>query len=239
MLYCKGVEVKKAGAGSEAPALHNNMDKKKKSKHVFLAVAGVLGSGKTTACKLLSRRLDLFSFEERVAGNAFIPLFYKDPKRWAFQAQLHYLHEKGFQLEKIKQKLAKTGVVQDSPVYQDYYTYARAQAVLGNMNEEEFKLYEKYANKLLKSYPTPDLIINLDVSLPVLKARIAKRGREYEKNIDVSYFKLLSKLQRSWMKKSTHVPIININADMLDLEHNKNDQDKFVEMITKHLATKR
>lgn len=230
---------KKAGAGLAAPALHNNMNKKKKSKYVFLAVAGVLGSGKTTACKLLSRRLDLFPFEENVAGNAFIPLFYKDSKRWAFPVQLHYLHEKGVQLEKIKQKLMETGVVQDSPVYQDYYTYARAQAVLGNMNEEEFKLYEKYANKLLKSYPTPDLIIHLDVSLPVLKARIAKRGREYEKNIDVSYFKLLSKLQRSWMKKIAHVPIININADMLDLEHNKNDQNKFVEIITKHLATKR
>src|SRR3989338_7661914 len=196
-------------------------------KNHYISVAGIMGSGKTTAANLLARELNFHLLEENVKENVFLPLFYKDAKRWALPAQLFYLREKTHQLEKIKNLLTGASVVQDSPIYQDHFTYAKAQLLLGNMNNDEYALYQKFFDMFHQNLPTPDLIIQLDASLPVIQNRTQNRAREYEKEIDMSYVKILSDLQKEWIQNHQHLNILTVNSDNLNLAENREHQKEF------------
>ena len=207
----------------------------KPKKYKYISIAGLLGSGKTTASNLLAEKLEFHLFEEKVNENKFLPLFYSDPKRWAFHSQLFYLKEKAAQLVKIRDIINETHVVQDSPIHQDYLTYAKAQQVLGHMNENEFALYEKFFHVLNQDLPTPDLIIHLDASVPTIMERIKQRARSYEKSIDSKYVELLKKLQDKWMSQNSKLNIISINMDDTDIVQNLEHQKEFIEKIKAHL----
>ena len=210
--------------------------KSKKLKYAYVSVAGLLGSGKTTASNLLAEQLGFHLFEEKVNENKFLPLFYAEPKRWAFHSQLFYLREKSSQLVKIKNIINETNVIQDSPIHQDYLTYAKAQQKLGHMNEDEFALYEKMFNVLNRDVPTPNLIIQLNASVPTIMERIKKRARSYEKSIDPSYVELLSELQNEWLSNNPKINIISINTDDLNIATNPKHQEEFIEKVKKHLG---
>jgi len=205
-------------------------------KNHYISIAGIMGSGKTTAANLLARGLGFHLFEENVRENVFLPLFYKDQKRWALPTQLFYLREKANQLEKVKNLLTGASVVQDSPIYQDHFTYAKAQLLLGNMNNDEYALYQKFFDMFHQNLPTPDLIIQLDASLPVIQNRTQNRAREYEKEIDMSYVKILSDLQKEWIQNHQHLNILTVNSDNLNLAENREHQKEFVEMVKKKMA---
>lgn len=191
-----------------------------------------MGSGKTTACNLLKQELGFHVLEETVNENAFLPLFYKDPARWAFSLQLFFLEDRVRQLEHMASLLAEQSVIQDSFVYQDNFTYAKAQKILGRMSEIEFSLYQKFFNSLLaKNLPKPDLIINLEASLPVLKQRIQKRARGFETEVDPIYLETLHRLQQEWTKGEYKFRIVSVNTDKLDLVKNSNHKKEFVETV--------
>lgn len=205
------------------------------SKPLYISIAGVMGSGKTTASNLLAQKLGFDLFEEKVNENKFLPLYYLDPKRWSLHSQLFYLHEKAEQLSKINLLLTKNSIIQDSPIYQDYLTYAKAQYILGHMNHDEFNLYEKYFNSLKQNILTPHLIVQLDTSIDTLINRIKKRNRDYEKTIDKPYLELLSNLQKEWVNTHPHLNILRINTDNLNLADNPGDQDKFLNLVKEKL----
>jgi len=205
-------------------------------KNHYISVAGIMGSGKTTAANLLARELNFHLLEENVKENVFLPLFYKDAKRWALPAQLFYLREKTHQLEKIKNLLTKASVIQDSPIYQDHFTYAKAQLLLGNMSNDEYALYQNFFDVFHQNLPIPDLIIQLEASLPVIHSRIQNRARDYEKEVDPAYIKLLHGLQKDWLSQSPHLKIATVNTDNLNLAASPAHQKEFVEMVKKKLA---
>ena len=205
--------------------------------HIYISVAGVMGSGKTTASGLLAQHLGLHLFEENVDENTFLPLFYDNPQRWALHAQLFYLREKVVQLSKIKKLLEQTSVIQDSPLYQDYLTYAKAQQVLENMNEAEFTLYERFFHTLYDHLPVPDLVVQLDASVPAIAKRIKKRARTYERAIDRSYLALLARLQDQWIVSHEHLAILRINTETLNLAENTEHQREFVALVKDRLST--
>lgn len=200
-------------------------------KHPHIAVAGVMGSGKTTVCKLLAKTLKLHLIEERPKKNIFLKRFYRHPKKWAFHTQLFYLKERSTQLLKIERLLKKTGVVHDSPIYQDCFTYAHAQYALGNMNKKEFLLYKESFLNLTKNLPSPHLIIQLDASPDIIKNRISGRGRKYEKNVSKEYLKLLLKLQEKWLKNIPPQRKMRVNTDRLNLTYNHAHQQEFINTV--------
>ncbi|KKU17086.1 MAG: Deoxynucleoside kinase [Parcubacteria group bacterium GW2011_GWC1_45_9] len=199
-------------------------------------MAGVLGTGKTTAAKLISNQLGFFLVKEEFAENPFLRLFYENPKRWAFHSQLFFLQEKAKQLEKIKNLLNKKNIVQDCPLEQDYSSYAKTQKILGNMNREEFSLYEKIYCFLNGHLPQPDLIIQLDSNLPQLLKRISRRGRSFEKGISKKYLQTLAKLQNQWLAKYPKNRILRINTDKLNLAENTKDRKVFVKIIKDRIS---
>ena len=186
---------------------------KKKNKNICISVAGVMGSGKTTMAKLIAQELGHELFEERVKENIFLPLYYKDPKRWALHSQFFYLKEKMSQLKVIGGLLDIMNVVQDVPVYQDAFAYAKAQHQLGYMSKKEYKLYLSLLDTYKDTLPTPDLIVQLNASTPSLLGRIKKRARPYEKTIDPEYLDLLSNLQKQWITEHKHLNVFEVDTD--------------------------
>lgn len=209
-----------------------------KEQREYIAVMGTMGSGKTTAANLLAKELKYTLIEENVKENAFLPRFYKDMKRWAFHSQAFFLMEKIRQMIEAKGLLEKTSVVQDTPITQDVYSYAKAQHELGNMDDAEWALYQKIYHEFTPHFPNPDLIVFLDTSIPVIEQRIETRGRGYEQTIPTDYLTLLDKLNRKWLEQNTNIPVVVIHTDTLDISRNKDAQAQFVSLVRSALPAR-
>src|SRR3989344_6524792 len=171
------------------------MKKRPSSRKLYISIMGTMGSGKTTVARLLAKEFKFQLIEENFGENAFLPRFYTDMKRWAFHSQTFFLMEKTRQLLDIAELLGDSisevkkirtsevrnfqGIVQDTPIQQDAFSYAKAQHVLGNMDDAEWKLYQKIYKSFESYFPQPDLIVYLEAPISVLSGRIQKRGRGY------------------------------------------------------------
>lgn len=208
-----------------------------KERNEYIAVMGTMGSGKTTAARLLAKDLQFSLVEENVKENAFLPRFYKDMSRWAFHSQLFFLMEKIRQMTEAKGALEKTPIVQDTPITQDVYSYAKAQYELGHMDDAEWALYQKIYHEFTPHFPQPDLIVFLDTSIPAIEHRIANRGREFEQEIPTDYLTLLDKLNRKWLEQNTTIPVVVVHTDGLDISRNADAQKQFTSLVRGALRT--
>lgn len=208
-----------------------------KERNEYIAVMGTMGSGKTTAARLLAKDLQFSLVEENVKENAFLPRFYKDMSRWAFHSQLFFLMEKIRQMTEAKGALEKTPIVQDTPITQDVYSYAKAQHELGHMDDAEWALYQKIYHEFTPHFPQPDLIVFLDTSIPAIEHRIANRGREFEQEIPTDYLTLLDKLNRKWLEQNTTIPVVVVHTDGLDISRNADAQKQFTSLVRGALRT--
>lgn len=202
-----------------------------KERNEYIAVMGTMGSGKTTAANLLAKELRFTLVEENVKENAFLPRFYKDMNRWAFHSQVFFLMEKIRQMIETKNLLEKSSVIQDTPITQDVYSYAKAQHELGHMDDAEWALYQKIYHEFTPHFPQPDLIVFLDTSIPAIESRIAARGREFEQEIPTDYLSLLDKLNCKWLEQNTTIPVVHIPTDTLDITRNRGAQEQFTSMV--------
>ena len=196
---------------------------------------GTMGSGKTTVAKLLAQELKFSLLEENFGENAFLPRFYQDMKRWAFHSQTFFLMEKITQMLETPKLLEGHNVVQDTPIQQDAFSYAKAQHVLGNIDDAEWKLYLKIYHSFEPYLPKPNLVIYLETSVPALADRIEKRGRGYEQKIPQSYLELLDMLNHKWLGENKTIPVLMIETDGLNIVRSKIAQEKLLDQIRKKL----
>lgn len=201
------------------------------NRHIYVSVMGTMGSGKTTVSKLIARRLKLHLLEENFGENSFLPRFYQDMKRWAFHSQTFFLMEKISQMLETPKLLEKRSLVQDTPIQQDAFSYAKAQHVLGNIDDAEWRLYLKIYRSFEPYFPKPDLIVYLDTSVSVLAGRIGKRGRDYEQKIAQSYLELLDMLNHKWLTENKTIPVLTIATDGFNVVRNKAAQQTLVTKI--------
>ncbi len=204
-------------------------------KRYYISVMGTMGSGKTTVSKLIARSLNFHLLEENFGENAFLPLFYNDMKRWAFHSQTFFLMEKINQMRETPGLLAKHSVVQDTPLEQDVYSYAKAQYVLGNINDAEWRLYYKIYKLFEPQFIKSDLIIFLETPVNILLERIEKRSRGYEQKISLNYLELLDMLNHKWLADNRNRQVLTIYTDGLNIIKNKDAQDKLVKMVKEKL----
>lgn len=207
-------------------------------KHVYLSVTGTIGAGKTTVAKLLAKELHISLIEENFGENAFLPRFYQDMKRWAFHSQMFFLMEKIKQMLETPKLLAKHSVVQDTPIQQDVFSYAKAQYILENMDDAEWWLYLKVYRSFEPFLPIPDLVIFLETTTPSLLHRIKKRGRKYEQKIPMSYVELLDMLNHKWLRENKSIPVLVVETDNLDIVRDKKAQKTLVAAVKKALQAK-
>lgn len=195
----------------------------------FVAIAGNIGAGKSTLTRLLGERLGWQPFYEANAENPYLADFYKDMKRWSFHSQVFFL---GKRLEHHRSLLDyPNSVVQDRTVYEDAEIFARNLYQQGNMSDRDYDAYRNLYQAISAFLPPPNLIIYLRSSVETLLSRIEQRGREFEQDIDPDYVARLNVLYKQWIDDWTACPVLVVDMDKLDFQHNSTDFEQIVRDI--------
>ena len=150
---------------------------------MYIAIAGNIGSGKTTLTQILTKRYNAKSYLEE-CNNPYIGDFYEDMNRWSFNLQMYFL---GSRIQQTMDMLSDGGsgvIFQDRTVYEDAHIFAGNLHEMGLMPTRDIETYMKIFRLVTELIPKPDLLIYLKASVPTLISQIRKRGREYEMNID-------------------------------------------------------
>src|SRR3990167_2033724 len=205
----------------------------------YLCVMGTLGCGKTTVSRLLAGELELTLLEEKFAENPFLPRFYKDMERWAFDSQMFFLTEKIGQVKEAERLLVEVSVLQDTPIQQDVYGYAKAQMIMGNMSADEWKLYLRVFEMEEEKLPKPDLVVYLEASIATLMERIRGRDRKFEEGIDESYLRLLDEVNKTWLMNNNRIEVMKVDTNGLDLVGKAADKKKLVGQVKERLVGRR
>lgn len=182
-----------------------------------IAIAGNIGSGKTTLVDFLTRTYGVEPFFEPNDENPYLADFYKDMKRWAFHSQLYFLSNK-FQ---IHQQLDRTPgvVVQDRTIFEDAEIFATALHEMRRIDKRDWDTYWDFYQTILQSIKPPDLMIYLRCSIRTLRRRIKLRGREMEQDIPLSYLKRLDRLYENWIASYQLSEVLVLETDHLDYIH--------------------
>jgi len=178
--------------------------------NTFIAVAGNIGTGKSTFAEFLSRKLRIKPIFEPFEENPFLSRFYGDMRRWAFHSQIFFLAKK-FALHKRVDGL-DANVILDRTIYEDAEIFARNLFESGHMTAEEWDTYQMFYQSLLETLERPSLLVYLHATLPTLKRRIRERGRADEQNLPEEYLKRLQSLYQRWRKDYTLSPVVDVDT---------------------------
>ena len=207
------------------------MPPKNTTKHI--AVAGNIGSGKTTLTGMLAKHYKWQPHFEDVEHNPYLVDFYEDMPRWSFNLQIYFLNNRIKNLIDIRN--GKDTVVQDRTIFEDAYIFAPNLFDMGLMTKRDFENYTSFFQNLKTLIKPPDLLIYLKASLPTLVDQIQKRGREYEENIRLDYLKRLNGFYTKWIDKYTDGPLLVIDVDNCNFADKDEDLADVVRKIDAQL----
>ena len=204
-----------------------------KSAIKYIAVAGNIGSGKTTLTQMLAKHYKWTPHYEDVEHNPYLVDFYENMHRWSFNLQVYFLNTRLKHLIEIRN--GKTSVIQDRTIYEDAYIFAPNLYEMGLMTKRDYENYASFFENLKTLVKPPDLLIYLKASIPALVDQIQKRGREYEENLRLDYLKRLNEFYNKWIDKYTDGPLLVIDIDKNKFPENKEDFAEVVRRIDAQL----
>lgn len=200
------------------------------NKPAYLAVEGVIGSGKTVLAKILADRWDARLVLEEVESNPFLPYFYEDQDKYGFQTQISFLLARHRQLG--------THFIQGDLFHQttvcDYsFDKDRIFASL-NLSDEEMRMYDLISQSLQRDLHTrPDYMIYLQASPERILAQIRKKGRSIERDMDPEYLETLINLYNEHFFRMNQIPVFIVNVDRIDFVKNPADLQDLIREIEK------
>ncbi len=200
---------------------------------MHIAIAGNIGSGKTTLTSLLSNHYGWDAHYEEVDDNPYLADFYEDMQRWAFNLQVYFLNSRFSQVNDIR-KMGKT-VVQDRTIYEDAYIFAPNLYDMGLMSKRDFDNYAGLFELMSSLVQAPDLLIYLRASVPKLVEQIQSRGREYENNIRLDYLKRLNERYEAWVEQYSKGKLLIVNVDEYNFIKNKSDLSSIIDKVDTHV----
>jgi deoxyadenosine/deoxycytidine kinase len=186
-----------------------------------VAIAGNIGSGKTTLTKLLSKHYKWEPHYEDVDDNPYLNDFYEDMQRWSFNLQIYFLNSRFNQILEIRKK-GKT-VIQDRTIYEDAFIFAPNLHSMGLMSTRDFDNYSALFKLMSQLVLPPDLTIYLRASVPKLVEQIQQRGRKYENAIRLDYLKRLNERYEAWIDSYKSGKLLIIDVDNCDFRSNPED----------------
>lgn len=199
----------------------------------YIAIAGNMGSGKSSLVDFLCKYHGLKAFFEPNEANPFLPLFYKDMKRWAFHSQMHFLTHK-FRIHRELDNFPET-LIQDRSIYEDAEIFAYNLYKQGCMSEDEYHTYKNLYEVMIEAIKPPDLLISLRCSMRTLKKRISKRGRAMEKNVPDEYLRRLSRYYDRWLAKYKRSPVLELTTEKMDYIEDFIHRQDLLNTISKYL----
>ncbi len=182
-----------------------------------IAIAGNMGSGKSTLVEFLHRTYGVVPFYEPNDENPYLADFYKDMKRWAFQSQLYFLSNK-FRLHQELDR--QPGVVAlDRTIFEDAEIFATALHQMRKISKRDWATYRGFYEAILDAIRPPDLLIYLRCSMRPLRQRIRLRGRKMEQDVSLAYLKRLERLYEDWIADYNMSEVLVLETDNLDYIH--------------------
>lgn len=196
---------------------------------MHIAVAGNIGSGKTTLTTLLANHYRWEAHYEDVDDNPYLNDFYEDMQRWSFNLQVYFLNSRFNQVLSIRQS-GKT-VIQDRTIYEDAHIFAPNLHAMGLMTSRDFENYFSLFKLMSKLVEPPNLLIYLRASVPTLVNQIQKRGRDYENTIRLDYLTRLNERYEAWIESYDLGKLLIIDVNNLDFQGNPKDLSFIIDRI--------
>ncbi len=182
---------------------------------MYIAIAGNIGSGKTTLTQILTEHYRAKAYLEE-ENNPYISDFYEDMNRWSFNFQVSFLGSRIRQTMDMLANSSDADIFQDRTIFEDGHIFASNLHEMGLMSSRDFETYMKIFGLVTELIPKPDLLIYLKASTPTLTAQIRKRGRDYEANIDEQYLQSLNDKYNNWIDNIYEGEILVIDKDSDD-----------------------
>ena len=200
---------------------------------MHIAVAGNIGSGKTTLTNMLSNHYGWRPHFEAVDDNPYLADFYNDMQRWSFNLQIYFLNTRFKDVVEILK--SEETVIQDRTIYEDACIFAKNLHKMGLMSTRDFKNYNSLFSLMLSLVKPPDLLIYLRSSVPNLVNHTQKRGREYEAGIRLDYLQGLNNLYEKWIENYKDGKLLIVDVDEVRFEENPKDFSYIINNIDAQL----
>lgn len=196
---------------------------------MHIAIAGNIGSGKTTLTTQLAKHYKWEAQYEDVENNPYLNDFYKEMQRWAFNLQVFFLNSRFRQIVDIKE--SKKTFIQDRTIYEDAFIFAPNLHAMGLMSTRDFENYIEIFNLMDGFIKGPDLLIYLRASVPTLVSQIQKRGRDYESSIRLDYLTRLNERYEAWIGEYDKGKLLVIDVDDINFSDSEEDLGGVIEKI--------
>ncbi len=200
-------------------------------KHI--AIAGNIGSGKTTLTQLLSKHYGWLPQFEDVDNNPYLNDFYEEMTRWSFNLQIYFLNQRFKQIVEIQN--GEETVIQDRSIHEDAFIFAPNLHAMGLMSSRDFENYRSLYETVSALIRKPDLLIYLRASVPTLVNQIQRRGREYEDNLRLDYLRRLNEYYEKWITSYTDSRILIIDVEKVNFADDKNALGEVIQRIDAEL----
>ena len=200
---------------------------------MHIAIAGNIGSGKSTLTAMLARHYGWEARYEAVSDNPYLEDYYRDLHRWSFNLEVYFLKER------FRDLLAIAGadhtIVQDRSIFEGVYVFMQNNKAMGNLSDRDYETYMELFEQMMSVVRLPDLMIYLRASVPHLVGNIQKRGRNYEQTMQLEYLENLNRRYDDFIYKMYKGRVMVIEKDCLDFQNNPKDFAQIVDRIDQTL----
>ncbi len=200
---------------------------------MHIAIAGNIGSGKSTLTRMLAKHYGWEPRFEAVEHNPYLEDYYRDIHRWSFNLEVYFLKERFRDLLTIAQ--SDHTIIQDRTIYEGVYVFMQNNKAMGHLSERDYETYMELFEQMMSMVRVPDLMIYLRASVPHLVGNIQKRGREYEQAIQLEYLQNLNERYDDFIYHKYVGQVMSIDKDQLDFLNNPKDFASIVDRIDRTL----
>ncbi len=196
---------------------------------MHIAIAGNIGSGKSTLTRMLAKHYGWEPRYEAVEHNPYLEDYYSDIHRWSFNLEVYFLKERFRDMLSIAQ--SEKTVIQDRTIYEGVYVFMANNKAMGNLSDRDYQTYMELFEQMTTLLRIPDLMIYLRASVPHLVGNIQQRGRDYEQTIQLEYLQNLNERYDDFIYNRYKGRVMTIDKDDLDFQHRPKDFARIVDRI--------
>ena len=200
---------------------------------MHIAIAGNIGSGKSTLTKLLAKHYGWEPRFEAVENNPYLEDYYRDIHRWSFNMEVYFLKERFRDLIAISQ--ANHTIIQDRTIYEGVYVFMENNKAMGHLSDRDYETYMELFEQMMSVVRVPDLMIYLRASVPHLVSNIQQRGRDYEQTIQLEYLQNLNDRYDDFIYHKYPGRVMTVEKDNLDFIRQPKDLAQVIDRIDAEL----
>lgn len=200
---------------------------------MYIAVAGNIGSGKTTLTRMLAKHYGWEPRFEAVNYNPYLEDYYTDIKRWSFPMEVYFLKERFRDILDINR--TEHCIIQDRSIFEGVHVFVANNRAQGNLSDRDYETYMELFEHMMSLVRLPELMIYLRASIPHLVSNIQKRGRDYEQQIQIDYLRGLNASYEEFITQKYPGRVLIIDVDNMDFQHNRDDFAYIIKKVNERL----